>query len=40
MARSKTERFTFLAAHPCLDFVNTSTGAERTEAIQNFEHLL
>ncbi len=40
MARSKTERFTFLGAHPCLDFVNTAPGADRAEALQNFGDLL
>jgi predicted RNA-binding Zn ribbon-like protein len=40
MARARTERFTFLGAHPCLDFVNTAPGAERAEALHNFDDLL
>lgn len=40
MARGKKERFTFLGAHPCLDFVNTAPGAERAEALRNFDDLV
>lgn len=40
MARARTEHFTFLGAHPCLDFVNTAPGADRAEALHNFDDLL
>jgi predicted RNA-binding Zn ribbon-like protein len=40
MARARNEHFTFLGAHPCLDFVNTASGAERAEALHNFDDLL
>lgn len=40
MARPKTEQFTFLGAHPCLDFVNTAPAYERGEVLQDFEDLM
>lgn len=40
MARARTEHFTFLGAHPCLDFVNTVPGGDRAEALHNFDDLL
>jgi predicted RNA-binding Zn ribbon-like protein len=40
MPRAKVEHFTFLGAHPCLDFVNTAPGAERVDALRNFDDLV